>query len=341
MKHIQLAAKEKNMQFQGFAQVWTPVAYSTDLVRSQPLGVEVAGEKVVLFRDAAGKLIALADRCPHRGASLSLGSVNQGCLVCPFHGWRFGREGECVQVPWNPDARRELLKAIPVPARELGGLLWIYTREGEHAPTEPELPSELLRSDVRLSGQTFPWKAHWTRAVENLLDDSHLPFVHPKTIGRSIQPRPDSRLDSQVESHSWGCSWTTSIDGKIQGQSAEFRWPNMMLLRIPVPGKLLAIYFAAIPVNLTSVRILQLSIRNFLRWQMLDPVFHRINKRVLLEDKAVVESSPTEVPPPHEERSVRTDALCLAFRKRYFGELAMTQHSMPDPRAQPASGSET
>lgn len=309
------------MRFSGFANVWTPVACSTDLAGDRPLGVTVAGEKVVLFR-SEGRLAALIDRCPHRGVALSLGRVRAGCLECPFHGWRFDAEGGCTHVPWNPDARREPLGALALPARELGGLLWIYTRVGAEAPAEPELPAELIDAEVRRSGETFTWRAHWTRAVENMLDDTHLPFVHPKTIGRSVQPKADSRLEHVAETHPWGWSWTTTIDGEVQGHSAEFRWPNTMVLRIPVPGKRLAIHFTAVPVSETEVRILQLTVRNFLRWRGFDAVFHRFNRRVLREDRAVVESSPSAVPPPGAERSVRTDAHCLAFRKRYLAQLA-------------------
>jgi phenylpropionate dioxygenase-like ring-hydroxylating dioxygenase large terminal subunit len=308
------------MHFPDFANVWTPVAFTNELRGDGPLGVVVAGTKVVLFR-SGGRLAALLDRCPHRGVALSLGRVREGCLECPFHGWRFDADGACAQVPWNPDAKRDPLGATSVPVRELGGLLWIYTRAGADAPTEPSVPAELMGQGVRLSGQAFTWSAHWTRAVENMLDDAHLPFVHPKTIGRSPKPKRESRMDHRVETQPWGWSWTTSIDGELQGQSAEFRWPNTMLLRIPVPGKLLAIHFTAIPVSPTVVRILQLSVRSFLRWRAFDGVFHRINRRVLMEDRLVVESSPSEVPPPREERSVRTDAHALAFRKRYLREL--------------------
>ena len=81
------------MLFEGFARVWTPVLPSRRVKRS-PVGIRVAGEKVVLFRGPGGAVGALVDRCPHRGVALSLGKVgDDGCIACPFHGWRFGPDG--------------------------------------------------------------------------------------------------------------------------------------------------------------------------------------------------------------------------------------------------------
>jgi phenylpropionate dioxygenase-like ring-hydroxylating dioxygenase large terminal subunit len=309
------------MQFKGFENMWTPVAVATELSRPKPLGVTLSGQRIVLFRNEEDRLVAAAAKCPHRGVDLSLGRVIDGCVECPFHGWRFDEAGRCTHVPWDAAARKETLGIKTLPARELGGLLWVYTSTDTTPTGEPELPEELLRDDVRVSGQAFTFRAHWTRAVENMLDDSHLPFVHAKTIGRSLQSSHQSRLEHHVEKRSWGFSWRTAIDDQVQGQSAEFRWPNTMLLRIPVPGKLLAIHFTAVPVSETEVRILQLSVRNFLRWRIFDGLFHFMNRRVLAEDRAVIESSPFEVPPPQHEHSVRADTLSLAFRRRYFARV--------------------
>ncbi|WP_245300183.1 Rieske 2Fe-2S domain-containing protein [Methylocystis bryophila] len=64
--------------FDDFANVWTMVALGRDLLPGNPLGLVVAGERIVLFRNAAGAPAALIDSCPHRGAALSLGRVERG-----------------------------------------------------------------------------------------------------------------------------------------------------------------------------------------------------------------------------------------------------------------------
>jgi phenylpropionate dioxygenase-like ring-hydroxylating dioxygenase large terminal subunit len=308
--------------FDGFAAVWTPVLFARDL-RTAPVAVCVAGTDLVLFRDATGSAKALLDRCPHRAAKLSLGRVEHGCLTCPFHGWRFEGSGACVDVPWHPEAKRELLSATALATRELGGFVWVFTSQGTMTTTEPSVPEELLHNDVALSGDTLTWRAHWTRAVENMVDDSHLPFIHPRTIGRGMKTNADSRLTLDIQEHPWGFSWKAVVDGQRAEWSSELRFPNVTVLRIPgPPGKRLGICFAAIPAEAGTVRILQLGYRDFFTWKIFDPIFRWINRRVLLEDQAVVESSPAgPVPPSSEEPSVASDAIGLQFRKRVFAEL--------------------
>lgn len=310
--------------FAGFSGVWTPVALSTELRRA-PLGLTVASTPVVLFRDEAGRAHALVDRCPHRAVKLSLGRVENGCLRCPFHGWQFDGDGSCRAVPWHPNAKRDALAAQPLATRERGGLLWIFTGAASAAKDEPSIPQELLDTDVVLTGSVFTWATHWTRAVENMVDDAHLPFVHPRTIGRGMQKSPSSTLTLDVTEQPWGYSWRAVVDGVAAEWASELRFPNVSLLRIPVPGQKLGICFAAVPVDAHHVRVLQLSYRNLLRSPLLHPVFRFINRRVLREDQAVVESSPPgPVWASLREASVPTDVIGLRFRKRCVAELADT-----------------
>lgn len=305
--------------FEGFREVWTPVALSTE-VGAKPLARCIAGTEVVLFRGAGGAVSALLDRCPHRSVKLSLGAVVEGCLRCPFHGWQFDGAGACVKVPWNPDAKRAQLSATALPTLERGGFVWLFTSTNTPPRSEPSLPSELLRDDVRLSGESFVWGAHWTRAVENMVDDSHLPFVHPRSIGRGMLTTDSSRLEVELEELAWGLRWRVAVDGRRAEWEAELHFPNVSLLRIPVPGRLLGICFAAVPIGPRQVRVLQLGYRDFLRFELLDPVFRWINRSVLREDQPVVESAPEEAG-ALEERSVPTDVVGLRFRKRVRTEL--------------------
>lgn len=332
--------------FRGFARVWTPVAVSREL-GERPLGLTIADTKVVLFRDAEGRPAALVDRCPHRGVALSLGQVREGCLRCPFHGWELDRDARVTHVPWNPEAKLETLRGVALPVRELAGQLWVYTaprapetrtpsaqaperkagrlelveRAGEPS-TEPEVHEALLRPDVRVSGFAIDWETHWTRAMENMLDWPHLPFVHAGTIGRGMLRRREARMDVVWEERPWGAHTTIRIDGEDQPGALDFRWPNQMNLHIPVRGKLLMMLVAAVPVAERKTRMLLTMARGFLRSPLFDWFFHRTNLRIATEDQAIVESShPAEVPPPGDERSVRTDGPTLAFRKRYYAEL--------------------
>ena len=82
---------------QALRRYWHPVAVSTD-VTAEPQQVRLLGEPIVLYRDAEG-LVALADRCVHRGASLSAGCIRDGQLMCPYHGWQYDRTGTVSFIP--------------------------------------------------------------------------------------------------------------------------------------------------------------------------------------------------------------------------------------------------
>lgn len=280
----------------------------------------VAGERVVLFRDADGKAAALIDRCPHRGVALSLGRISKGIVECPFHGWRFDGAGRNCHVPWNPDAKRDQLGATPLEVHEKGGLVWLFTG---FEPEAPPLPSSTLAEpDVVLCAQSAMWRTHWTRAMENMLDSPHLPFVHRKTIGRFVAPHLPGRMDLDWIETPYGARIEGRIEGKDSPSRLDYHFPNAMELFIDPPGKLFRMLAICLPTDDGHTRLTIVTMRNFARAKLFDPLFRRSNRKVAREDQAILESSlPVEVPPPAEEKSVRTDRPTLAFRKIYFERL--------------------
>lgn len=188
-----MSGRVTSARFPQFANLWVPLLPADRLPPGAPRALTVAGERLVLFRDADGAPRALPDRCRHRGVALSLGRVENGQITCPFHGWRFDGTGQCRHVPWNPDARLSRLGLPTFPVREVAGLIWLFT--GAEPQDEPQAPEALLRPGIRLTAQDFVWNAHWTRVMENMLDTPHLPFVHARTIGKSLRGRTDRQMD--------------------------------------------------------------------------------------------------------------------------------------------------
>ena len=306
--------------FAGFANVWTPLLPARR-VRRQPVRVVVAGEAVVLFRGSDGAPAVLIDRCPHRGAALSAGKVGaDGCIECPFHGWRFGPNGDNCRVPLNPDAKRHLLGATALPTRQFGDLIWVHTGVVD-APPEPDVPEGLVAAGLARTWVMRRWHCHWTRAMENMLDSPHLPFVHRRTIGRTMRRRMrlDSTLDVRWEETPCGGRAYSSLDGQESAAFLEFFRPNMMVLNIPIPGKHLRIHALVIPEATGWTRLIIVGSRDFARFCLLDPWFAWMNARIADEDKRVVESAGCgEVPPAADEHSVATDRATLQFRKYYY-----------------------
>lgn len=269
----------------------------------------------------------MIDRCPHRGVELSLGRIVEGCLECPFHGWRFDGDGSCTKVPLNPDAKRERLSAQALPVVERGGMIFVYT--GLSLPSGdpgPQLPESLERDDVRHRHAEVVFAAHWTRAMENMLDTPHLPWVHRRTIGKRMLPDREATIDLDVDPREHGFRLTWHVSGTSELQLERPSWlewwkPCAMVLNIDGPLGYYRQHVFCVPGKPGETRMMLVSSRklklglDLLAW----PMMSWFEDRILGEDQAVVESSrPARVPPAHEERSVATDEPTLQFRKWYW-----------------------
>lgn len=106
---------------------WVRIAAVADLDRPRPLlPITLAGRRLVLFRDDTGHLGLIGRHCPHRGADLCCGRLEDNGLRCPFHGWHFDRTGQCIEQPAEPEGSRmhEQIRIPMVPVREAGGAIW-------------------------------------------------------------------------------------------------------------------------------------------------------------------------------------------------------------------------
>ena len=161
---------------------WHPVALAS-AVGAAPLAVQLLDRALVLWRDAAGTVRAWADRCPHRGAALSLGCVRDGQLECPYHGWRFAGSGQVVVVPALPDFTPPAShRATVFPCTERFGLVWVrLADEGEAQPPAFAAEDEPRLRKVNCGPYDVATSA--PRIVENFLDMAHFGTVHEHWLG--------------------------------------------------------------------------------------------------------------------------------------------------------------
>jgi phenylpropionate dioxygenase-like ring-hydroxylating dioxygenase large terminal subunit len=151
-------------------------------VADKPVATTLLDQPLVLFRTAEG-VSACRDLCIHRGTPLSLGWVEDGCLVCAYHGWRYAADGRCVRIP-SLEASRPIPAKARVPAyraEERYGLIWVCLDE-PRAPI-PHFPEYDDPAYERHFAGAYVWEASAARMIENYMDLAHLPWVHPEVLG--------------------------------------------------------------------------------------------------------------------------------------------------------------
>lgn len=162
---------------------WYVAAWAGE-IGAAPLARTILGRRIVLYRDAAGAVAALADRCPHRSYPLSRGEVKGDRIVCGYHGIEFGRDGRCALVPSTGTAPGALrVRAYPVV--EQGPFVWIWMGDPA-APRHDRLVDQPWFTEPGWAHVTgyFPMGAHYLGLHENLMDLSHFPFLHGVAVGK-------------------------------------------------------------------------------------------------------------------------------------------------------------
>lgn len=283
---------------------WHAVA-SSDEVTDRPIQIWLIGEPWALVR-LGGKITAFGDRCPHRLAPLSIGTVRGDELQCAYHGWRFGADGRCRAIPALGPAATIPRRADPIrpwAVEERYGLVWL-------APEEPTCPLPEFAEWGRPGFDCFPTSIMSTpvsagQLVDNFLDASHFPFVHASTFG---DDKAAVVVDDGIERDGWYVrtsfsTWYRNLDDPLVATGEhEAVQPQDLLkqgsasltvylrLFFPVTGATLAILFCCQPETAGRSRVYKLVARDDIDG---DPA--RIDQTVadedtiLREDLAVLE----------------------------------------------------
>jgi phenylpropionate dioxygenase-like ring-hydroxylating dioxygenase large terminal subunit len=166
---------------------WYPLA-SKQEVLEHPVSRRLLNQRIVLWWDGE-QFSAVQDRCSHRSAKLSIGWIENGCLVCPYHGWNFNAAGKCVRMPQNSSLqppRRTHLQQYRV--QEKYGYIWVCLEEPRAGI--PEFP-EAENPEYRQIHEFFEeWNCAALRLMENSFDNSHNSFVHRQAFGILDEPAP-------------------------------------------------------------------------------------------------------------------------------------------------------
>ena len=196
-------------------------------ITKQPKQVLMFNQRFVMYRNSQGQVVALDDQCPHRGAAFSLGWIEKDCLRCPYHGWKFQADGQCIEIPSNapgtPIPKKARVNHYPV--QEKYGFIWLFYGELPEAqrPPLPIFPEYMVYSMRPVYDDGID-HANYARLMEANLDFTHVIAVHKKSFGQRIPI--DKTIKYQVDKYDWGAvaqvnyEWTTRTDNKINFISA-------------------------------------------------------------------------------------------------------------------------
>ncbi len=163
---------------------WYPVAWADKVPAGTVRPVKIWQQEIALYRDQDGILKALEDACPHKGVALHRGKVEGQHLACPYHGWQFNGDGECVHIPYfPPEQKLPCAKARSFPVQEKYGIVWVFPGNPQLAEQNalPEVPEydDPKYFMVRIPGQ---FKAHFSICNENTMDVFH-GYLHKELQG--------------------------------------------------------------------------------------------------------------------------------------------------------------
>lgn len=163
---------------------WYSISSSADLAAGDVVSVVAVGRELVLYRDQSGDAHVIAAHCPHLGAHLGGGTVRDDSITCPYHGWRYGPDGTCVEIPYST-GRIPARACVPTyPVVEQDGFVFFWFHPAGTPPTFA-IPRVEEVEDPEWSA-AYPWTFELVAALqemaENNVDYAHLKYVHRREV---------------------------------------------------------------------------------------------------------------------------------------------------------------
>ena len=248
-----------------WTEQWWPVAYLRDLDLARPSRFTLLERDLVLWWDRQGdQWRAFPDVCPHRLVPLSEGRINQeGLLECPYHGWSFDGDGRCQRIPQaeegvRSDSSRARCSALPTATAQ--GLLFVWTGDPARAdhsalPLIPCLDDDPSSWTVQDTFRDLPMDA--LTLLENVLDVSHVPFTHHRTVGRRTNAGPVRPEISREDGSGFEAIWPEGPRrGALGAQFTRFHAPQLMWHDLTAKGfaRILTVVYA-VPIRRGECRL--------------------------------------------------------------------------------------
>jgi 5,5'-dehydrodivanillate O-demethylase len=209
-------------------QFWFPVHRSDMLARGSAKPIRILSEDFTLYRGQDGTPHVVAQRCPHRGTQLSVGFVEDDCVRCLYHGWKFDGNGQCVEMPAEGPGFAEKVRIRAYPTGEHLGLIFAYFGTGEPPPF-PHIPPFAGDGIIENTENLLP--CNFFQGWENDWDEFHAVFTH-RTGGVHIAPVLN--FESFEETEFGVVRRGRKADGTTR--VAAFLFPTTIRLTVPSPS---------------------------------------------------------------------------------------------------------
>lgn len=305
---------------------WFAVARAQD-VRGRPLAARLLDVPLVIYRTPEGVRVA-EDRCSHRGSPLSMGWVEGGEIVCPYHGLRFDGSGRCTRIPAQADVvpgPRFNIRVLP--AVEKYGLVWT-TLNGGFPDTTPPFPEWVRGEFFSVTNPPVDIRTSAGRQVEGFLDVAHFAWIHHTSFAdRENQRVPNYKM--RFTDFGMRSEYVSTVGNVVRDQRGsippDFLWkrvfdlhpPFTAILTVDFPdGGILRILNAATPVSARETRLFVPVTRNFATDGTVEDVYV-FNAQIFAEDQAVVEAQrPKDLPLDLDlEAHFGADRVSIGYRR--------------------------
>ncbi len=203
---------------------WQPVYRAQDLAPGQVVPVHILNERFTLYRGEGGTPHLVAFRCAHRGTQLSTGWVEEDCIRCLYHGWKYDGSGQCVEQPGEDESFAAKVRIRSYPVREYLGLIFAYLGEGEPAPFR-RFP-DFERPLVLEVGPPEVWPCNYFNRIDNACDANHVAFTHHESVSRTGKSGQLALRALSSEETEYGIRTTMATPGRSPTY-LHFHMPNI------------------------------------------------------------------------------------------------------------------
>ena len=272
-------AKDPNFEEQvlqrmrlGVRNKWYCIGASAH-VGDQPVALTRLGESLVVWRDSHGLVHVQEDRCPHRGAPLSLGKIAGDRIACRYHGVQIKGDGVVADVPAFEDCNligQKLVKSYPVIEHYQG--IWAYFGDGSHPDPVPfTLPEEMTTDEWSGFIMSDTWNTGYLYGFDNFLDPMHAPYLHSDTFTLAYGSKKDEVV---IDDTDLGFRVTRKEDPDMNIDVMDFNDTGGYWVRVGVyyppaagPGGVLRIIATAAPIDETHAQLSFWRMRKVSGWQ--------------------------------------------------------------------------